>query len=79
MAGNAWEWCLEIWRPDELADGFEDPLFPWKGEGPTHRIVRGGSFNSSQDQLHTASRLPIDITTAPPKTFGFRPTWSVKR
>ncbi len=59
MSGNAWEWCLDVWRPDYQgipADGSawtDDPVAPplaWR------YVLRGGSWASPVRQLSLSYR-----------------------
>jgi formylglycine-generating enzyme required for sulfatase activity len=74
MQGNAWEWCLDVWRPDyhEAApDGCaraHDPVVPqvaWR------YVLRGGSWSSAARQLSLSYRARYLNHFSRPDT-GFR-------
>jgi formylglycine-generating enzyme required for sulfatase activity len=56
MAGNIWEWTADYWLGDYdvSEDGQLDPMGPDSGD---HRVVRGGSWNSSEGWVRSAFRL----------------------
>ncbi|GHV16443.1 hypothetical protein AGMMS49938_16450 [Fibrobacterales bacterium] len=55
MHGNVWEWCSN-WNCDYPNSPVTDPIGKSTG---THRIVRGGGWNSLAIDCRTAERLPI--------------------
>ena len=72
--GNAWEWCLDVWRPDyrEAAPdgraGTHDPVVPqvvWR------YVLRGGSWFSPIRQLSLSYRARYPNHFSRPDT-GFR-------
>ncbi len=74
MQGNAWEWCLDAWRPDYRgapADGsarLSDPVVPpavWR------YVLRGGGWASPADHLRLGRRYRGAASFASPMT-GFR-------
>jgi formylglycine-generating enzyme required for sulfatase activity len=74
MQGNAWEWCLDVWRPDyrEAAPdgraGMHDPVVPqvvWR------YVLRGGSWFSPIRQLSVSYRARYLNHFSRPDT-GFR-------
>jgi formylglycine-generating enzyme required for sulfatase activity len=74
MQGNAWEWCLDVWRPNyeaASADGsaqMDDPVLPQ----PAWRyVLRGGSWAGSAWQLSLSYRSRRMRNFCRPDT-GFR-------
>ncbi len=74
MQGNAWEWCLDVWRPDYRAAAPEgraethDPVVPqvvWR------YVLRGGSWFSPIRQLSLSYRARYLNHFSRPDT-GFR-------
>jgi len=53
MSGNVWEWCWDYQAPAYPVGEQINPIGPETG---SIRIVRGGSYNSAQDQCHTENR-----------------------
>jgi formylglycine-generating enzyme required for sulfatase activity len=54
MHGNVWEWCEDDWHANYVgapADGSA-----WKGGDASHRVVRGGSWYNTPDDLRSARR-----------------------
>jgi formylglycine-generating enzyme required for sulfatase activity len=67
MAGNVWEWTRSLYLeyPYDPEDGRED----WGAEGS--RVVRGGSFSYSDDDVRCAFRYG-DLPDLGYRGFGFR-------
>jgi formylglycine-generating enzyme required for sulfatase activity len=62
MAGNVWEWTVNLWGPDSSKPQYGYPYQSKDGreklDAPddVYRIVRGGSFRGSARLVRTASR-----------------------
>lgn len=67
MAGNVWEWVND-WYGMYPAESVSNPLGPASGKT---RVMRGGSFNSSMEELRTSIRLEFNQTDSF-DDFGFR-------
>jgi len=54
MSGNVWEWCSTKWTDDYKGylDKVDDDLV-----GEARRVLRGGSWNGSQDYVRCAYRI----------------------
>lgn len=74
MQGNAWEWCLDVWRPDYRGAALDggaptsDPTIPpaaWR------YVLRGGGWASPKDDLRYGRRDRRIASFASPAT-GFR-------
>jgi formylglycine-generating enzyme required for sulfatase activity len=80
MQGNAWEWCLDVWRPDYgtvPTDGSacqHDPVVP---QAAWRYVMRGGSWASPARQLPVACRARRGKDFCRPDT-GFRIVLSTK-
>ncbi len=68
MAGNVWEWTLNLWGKSEDDPDFKYPYNPQDGQEDLEadneilRVLRGGSWYNSQSDARCASRdrlLPI--------------------
>jgi formylglycine-generating enzyme required for sulfatase activity len=74
MQGNAWEWCLDVWRSDYHGaplDGsarMSDPTIP---RAIWHYVLRGGGWASPKDHLRYGRRDRCLASFASPAT-GFR-------
>jgi formylglycine-generating enzyme required for sulfatase activity len=74
MQGNAWEWCLDVWRPDyrEAApDGRAEAYDPVVPQVAWRYVLRGGSWASPTRQLSLSYRARYMNNLARPDT-GFR-------
>lgn len=68
MAGNVAEWVADWYAPDSYTQGPSDnPTGPASGN---FRIVRGGSFNNSLNDVRTTARTPAFDTDY--ENVGFR-------
>lgn len=77
-AGNAAEWVADGWKGGHTAwtcddaDGCLDPFVaPQQGD---QRVVRGGSWDSTDDEIRTWARDGVDADTRA-NTTGFRCGW----
>jgi formylglycine-generating enzyme required for sulfatase activity len=72
MAGNAWEWVSDWYRPDIYCDpeglGYHvapncNTTYPWEDpqgdESGTTKVLRGGGFGTSSDELRCAARAQL--------------------
>jgi serine/threonine-protein kinase len=58
MSGNVREWCVGRYDPRWYLRGGR--VFPRGPAGPTHRVVRGGSFRSTPEELVLQHRDNMD-------------------
>ncbi len=73
MAGNVWEWTLDVYRPDGYY-GLPDRN-PTVTAGGGQRVLRGGGWYSDPDDLRTTNRYAVAPAVAR-SHFGFRCTRS---
>jgi formylglycine-generating enzyme required for sulfatase activity len=55
MHGNLWEWCLDHWHQNY--EGIPLDGSPWISDNVTHRVLRGGSWDSAPRSCRSASRF----------------------
>ena len=65
MIGNVREWVLDVWHDDYAGA-------PNDGNARTgssdKRVARGGSFADGPEQIRSASRVPLTMSTGDGKT-----------
>jgi formylglycine-generating enzyme required for sulfatase activity len=58
MSGSVWEWVQDWYRPDYYAQNQNDnPTGPEKAD---QRVIRGGSYSNSPDELRVTRRIKND-------------------
>lgn len=69
LSGNVWEWTSDFYIPDFYGQSPDtNPLGPESGD---LRVVRGGSYDSSVEDLRAAARMGLDPDEAY-NNVGFR-------
>jgi formylglycine-generating enzyme required for sulfatase activity len=63
MAGNVWEWTLNLWGEEPEDPDFKYPYDPEDGrenlvEAEGTRVTRGGAFNNAERYARCACRIP---------------------
>jgi formylglycine-generating enzyme required for sulfatase activity len=74
MLGNVLEWCWDAWQRQYTSDRAVDPV--QDGDGATHRVIRGGSWNVAPRNVRASNRY----ANGPGNRYtdlGFRPARSV--
>jgi hypothetical protein len=70
MSGNVSEWCNDWYAADYYKHSEEtDPQGPPQGR---FKILRGGSFNQTQDKARTTNRTNVNFDILRSETNGFR-------
>ena len=67
--GNVAEYTLDCWRPNYY--GASQDNAHYEKAGCEYRVVRGGHWNSSHDEIRSASRTSVSISSSS-NTVGFR-------
>ncbi len=69
MSGNVWEMCEDVWRRD-FANATDDSSPNLEGD-KDRRVIKGGSWGQSFDELRTSKRNDIFVDDAK-YSIGFR-------
>jgi len=69
MSGNAYEWCEDFW--DEGYYQYSPSTNPKGPEGGQERVIRGGFFGETRDNVRTTHRNSSPETHSR-ETIGFR-------
>ena len=69
-AGNVWEWVADCWNKDYR--GAPTDGSAWTSGVCSQRVVRGGSWVNSPENLRSAVRIGLDIGLRNDDRFGFR-------
>lgn len=73
LSGNVAEWCQDWYRPTYPPSPLNNPTGPSSGIPPTpRRVIRGGAFMRSTDQLTVFFRSHDVPTNNTSSTIGFR-------
>jgi formylglycine-generating enzyme required for sulfatase activity len=62
MSGNVWEMCEDVWRRDS-ANLTQDSSPNLQGD-PDFRVIKGGSWGQSTDELRTSRRNDVFVESA---------------
>jgi formylglycine-generating enzyme required for sulfatase activity len=71
MSGNVWEMCEDVWRRDFTTAGGVDDGAPNLVGDANRRVVKGGGWGQSFDELRVSKRNDIFVDDAN-NTRGFR-------
>jgi serine/threonine-protein kinase len=78
MAGNVWEWTRSLWGTDWSEPDFgypydsEDGREDLEAGNGVPRVLRGGAFSGTEDDVRCASRYNRNPPHYRPRTYGFR-------
>ena len=74
MAGNTWEWCLDVTVDNDNLALLPDVFVPQQGTGTKRRTTGGGAFtySSSTDRFHVSFRAGGENAQSYNQYIGFR-------